>query len=256
MDDFLHDLIEEHYHIRRRYGLPFVHIKRWDRFERNPDKADPLTTTRRKYPTDIFKLYTSTKYDTSTRRVPWFYWAVGVLLIVVVVGIGYNYFHLKNRFSSTKAEPTTSNVSSGRQGNGARATVPQSATGQVTQSRGTTEDYIALFKPRIPAQPWSAPAYDGIPVSSTPPRIFCAIFNVGLQDEKCSCITEQGTRYRLDQLTCRLVVHDGQYDPFLQSAPAAGSSSFQSPASAHPSGVAVSIPSDGVWPAVGGIPKP
>ncbi|MFT4256760.1 MAG: zonular occludens toxin domain-containing protein [Pseudoxanthomonas sp.] len=224
MDDFLHDLIEEHYHIRRRYGLSLVHVKRWDRFERNPDKAEPLTTSRRKYPTEIFKLYTSTKYDTAQQRVLWFYYAIGGLLLVLVVGIGWNFFHLKERFGS-KAVPADLIGQHGRQGNGAAATVPSPAGG-AAKSRGTTRDYISAFRPRLASQPWSAKAYDSLSVPSAPPRIFCMSTGEGLnaageyRKASCTCLTEQGTRYRLAKATCDRVARDGQYEPFLQPASA------------------------------------
>lgn len=217
MDDFLHDLIEEHYHIRRRYGLPFVHVKRWDKFEPNPEKALPLTTTRRSYPKRVFRLYTSTKYDTSEKRVPWFYWAAGALLVGVVGGGLY----AAKRVDSRIEEGSMGSGKGHQRANGAPATV--ATPGAQVKSRGTPEDYVASFTPRVPGQPWSAPAYDAAGVAD-PPRLFCMVAGPG-QDARgnarelsCSCMTEQGTRYELEFDACAMVARNGQYEPFLRQA--------------------------------------
>ena len=219
MDDFLHDLMEEHYHVRRRYGLPFVHVKRWDRFERNPDKAEPLTRTRRRYPTEIFKLYTSTKYDTSEKRVPWFYYAVGVLAVALIGGMYWNYNNLKDRFGKADRPAVGAQAP---QVDGAPATAAPQAGAPVHARAASRDEYVALFQPRIPSQPWSAPAYDAIPIKGDAPRLFCMLSNPGTDaaggddgNSRCTCLTEQGTRYVLDLETCAYVARHGQYEPML-----------------------------------------
>ena len=73
-------------------------------------------------------------------------------------------------------------------------------------------DWAARFVPRVEEMPMSAPAYDDRPVVSVP-RIACAIG----ERMGCRCITEQGTRYNLDQFKClRLVQEGGIYDPFRE----------------------------------------
>lgn len=233
MDDFLHDLIEEHYHVRRRFGLPLVNLKRWDRFEPRPDKAEPLTTTRRKYPKHIFRLYTSTKYDTSEKRVPWFYWAAAAVLIVTLAIGAYSANRVKERLDSAAQMPAADPVAS--RDDGARATAAMGGgRGGVAAGRGTPEDYVATFTPRIPAQPWTAPAYDGVlSLPGEPPRLFCMVAGPGVDSRgdsralSCGCITEQGTRYQLDFDTCATIARHGQYEPYLRpvSAPSSGSSS-------------------------------
>lgn len=224
VDDFLHDLIEEHYHVRRRYGLPFVHLKRWDRFEPNPDKAESLTTTRRRFPVEIFKLYTSTKYDTSEKRVPWFYWALGCLIVAIIAGLAWNVSNLRERFGVTDKAPTTEAAA---QADGARATaVPR--VGTPTTTRGSADDYVASLQPRVPGQPWTAPIYDKLSVPGTPPRLFCmaAGEGKGVDGEhlyaSCGCLTEQGTVHRFtppppltEYEVCVQIARTGQYEPFL-----------------------------------------
>lgn len=223
LDDFIHDLIEEHYHIRRRYGLPFVHVKRWDRYEPNPEKALPLTTTRKTFPKEIFAYYTSTKYDTSEKRVPWFYWAALFLVIVTVGGAWYAKNRVGDRFDAHQ-QPAIDPVT-GQQANGAPATVatltPATGAAAAAPTRGSRDDYLNSFMPRVLGQPWSAPAYDVLTVPSEPPRVFCALSGAGRTETgtagaSCTCITEQGTRYAMAFDQCATIARHGQYEPFLQ----------------------------------------
>lgn len=223
MDDFLHDLIEEHYHIRRRYGLPFAHVKRWDRFEPSPDKAESLTTTRRKYPKHIFKLYTSTKYDTSEKRVPWFYWATGGMLIFVV---GYGYYAVGGTFATLRGEKPDSGAhpSAVTGANGAPATVAPGAAAVSASSQkvkwSSTEEYITAHVPRVPAMPWSAPVYDDASITAQP-ELYCMASSAGQGgqgehlDDSCICLTEQGTPYRIGPGECRFIARHGTpYNPY------------------------------------------
>lgn len=237
MDDFLHDLIEEHYHIRRRFGLPLVNVKRWDRFERNPDKSEPLTTTKRRYPTEIFKLYTSTKYDTSKVRVPWFYFAAGALVLVILGGSIYTWQRMHHRFG--KQDAATAGMPAA-QANGAPATVAPGGRQTQQVTRGTPAEYVGSFMPRVPGQPWSAPAYDtALKVPSSPPRLFCMASGTGKdaqgdkQIDSCSCLTEQGTAYDMDYSQCITVARRGQYEPFLDQRKGEAKASKESTAKAE-----------------------
>ncbi|WP_313242389.1 zonular occludens toxin domain-containing protein [Stenotrophomonas sp.] len=219
MDDFLHDLIEEHYHIRRRYGMPFVNIKRWDRFESNPDKAEALTTKRRGYPKHVFKLYTSTKYDTSQKRVPWFYWAAIGLVIAFLCAAPFTWSRVKARLSG---ETPAAQEPERLRADGAAATAAKPSAQATSRDRGSPSDYVASLMPRVPGQPWSAPIYDGLSVPAEPPRLFCMSTGAGadgagvIREPSCSCLTEQGTRYEMGFAECTHIARSGQYEPFLK----------------------------------------
>lgn len=253
VDSFVHDLIEEHYHVRRRYGLPFCHVRRFDRYERNPEKALPLTLSRRRYPKKLFGLYKSTEQDTSEKRVPWFYPATGALVVLTIVALGYSVYRVTSRFSDKPAETQQAVL----RADGAPATAAKAAP--PSKDRGTSEQYVASFLPRIPAQPWSAPIYDAaLSVPSDPPRVFCMHGGEGIdawgdyKAESCHCLTDQGSRYELDFPTCKTVAQRGQYEPFLkhrEPRQEQGASKDAPPAQSQPerSGATyVSIPAGGI----------
>ena len=58
--------------------------------------------------------------------------------------------------------------------------------------------------------PWSAPAYDTLEVRSVP-KVYC----VAVDDGRCSCMTEQGTRYGVEAKRCREIAANGLYNPFV-----------------------------------------
>lgn len=213
VDEFVHDLIERHIHVRRRFGLPFAHLRIFDRFERNPEKAHPLVLKRVRLPKRPMGLYESTVMDTVEKKIPWYYIAFAIGLPLTAYGAWHQFREVEDSFSS-KA-PQTATEAAGRDGaaNGAPATV--AATDRAAPSVPTREsDYVAWLTPRIPGQPWTAPAYDRLSVPMQAPRVFCMASGHGGHDS-CTCLTEQGTRYVIEPNRCRMIALQGQYEPFL-----------------------------------------
>lgn len=219
MDSFLHDLIEEHYHIRRRYGMPLVHVRRFDRFERNPEKATPLTIQRRKFPKKFFDFYTSTKFDTSEKRVPWFYYAAAALGLFVLLFGARTCSQVYGRFTDPVLPPPATQTAGGT---GAPATGTQAGFGAGGQQVKWTNarHYVEHHEPRVHTMPWSAPAYDGHPLTAYP-EVYCMHSPEGRMirgeqhPESCSCLTEQGTRYPLQLHDCKRIAREGMpYNPY------------------------------------------
>lgn len=218
-DQFVHDLIERHIHVRRRFGTKWVHLREFDRFEAQAEKATPLVTRRRQLPKRPMGTYKSTELDTTERRVPWY---VIAMPIALVAGLGLMYYTFGNMGKRLGGEE----LPVGKQAPVAQAAPRDGASataGGVAQAKNAVSpaEYAKRFLPRVPSEPWSAPAYDGaLNLPSTPPRLFCmsslsGVNAQGMQVEPtCTCVTEQGTNYELDQPTCRFVARRGQYEPY------------------------------------------
>lgn len=204
-DDFVHDLIEEHYHIRRRYGLPFVHVRRFDRYERNPEKATPLTIARKRYPKEVFNLYESTQLDTAEKRVPWFYY-VAALLVVFLLLWGWRTLASVNEKFTTPTNPVTAAART----NGAPATVG-SAAGETMSEK----EYLERLKPRFEGMHGSQPIFDSRQPKAEP-RMLCVMSGGSQGMQRCTCYTEQVTRLtQVPDGVCRHVALHREYDPFL-----------------------------------------
>lgn len=214
--EFIIDLIEEQIHVRRMFGTNFVELKKFDRHESNPAKARALTTQRHTLNRKSKGLYKSTVLDTSEKRIPWYYKALAVGLVVVPL---FGYYVVSNvgaKLAGKDAKQITLGASA-QSADGARsATAPLGAESANKALRD--KDYAAWLRPRVASQPWTAPAYDQLSVPSEPPRVFC--MSSGFERagryivDSCSCLTDQGTRYVLDLMTCARIAQDGQFEPF------------------------------------------
>lgn len=208
-DVFTHDLIERHIHVRRRFGTWFVHLREFDRYERNPEKANPLVLRRGFLPKSVFGLYKSTELDTTERKIPWYFIAAPVGALLALGLMYYTFGNMGERLGGSDEKQVQ-----------ARERTEPSGEGRDKRAM-TALEYIEQLQPRIPSQPWSAPAYDDkLQLSSEPPRIFCALSGEGIDANgefmrsSCTCLTEQGTRYHLDISACRVIAMNGQYEPF------------------------------------------
>ncbi|MDQ7298017.1 zonular occludens toxin domain-containing protein [Stenotrophomonas sp. Sm2017] len=223
-DDFAQDLIERHVHVRRRFGLPFAHLRTFDRYEKNPEKGYPLILKRVKLPKRPMGLYESTVMDTSERSMPWYYPAAAALLLAVIGGAWWsvNRVHAQLSGELETGQPKAEAPQAAE--NGAGATVAAAPQADKPPAITRSSDYVAWVTPRIQGQPWTAPAYDSLSIpTNQPPRVYCMASGDGLdangehQIGRCSCKTEQGTTYVMDQEQCRMVAVNGQYEPFLDT---------------------------------------
>lgn len=211
IDSFLQGLVEQHEHLRSKFGIKGSMVKKWDRFESNSLKAgDQLSTRLYRWNRDVFKLYTSTEKDTSNRRVPWFIW-VAIALIAVVF---YGFHHAENMFGGKRpvaAAAPAADVA------GRSAPAPSQEDADDTLRR---RDYAKWITARMPGMPWTAPAWDSLKPQGVP-DLYC----VAVDDGRCMCNTEQGTHYDLDVKICRKIAAGGSYNPFrkpLDVGPAQG----------------------------------
>ncbi|WP_165313880.1 zonular occludens toxin domain-containing protein [Vibrio ziniensis] len=74
--------------------------------------------------------------------------------------------------------------------------------------------YIEKFLPRLDALPFSAPVYDGLTHEANHyPELTCVIMH-----DECSCFTQQGTAYALEDHACFNIARYGYFDPFEVSS--------------------------------------
>lgn len=217
-DSFVHDLIEQHIHVRRMWGLPFVRLRKFFYMERNPLKATPNVVKRVRLPRRPMGLYKSTEMDTTQRHVPWYVIALAIGVPTVLGGAWYMVRDVEASLSGTETAIEPGEPPAGAAGeNGALATVEPAPPAPPSSRELRSTDYAAWLTPRVVGQPWTAPAYDSISIPNRPPRVFCGSSGLGA-DRTCSCITEQGTRYLMDLDRCLTIVQHGQYEPLLDAA--------------------------------------
>lgn len=221
-DQFVHDLIERHIHVRRRFGTKFVHLREFDRFEAQAEKATPLVVKRKALPKRPMGTYKSTELDTTEKRIPWYYIALPIAVALGLFLMYYTFGSMGKRLAGDDAVNAKSATGSGEHAapRDGTAVTASGAAGDKPPNM-TPAQYANRFLPRIPSEPWSAPAYDdALSLPSEAPRLFCMSSMGGENaqgkhvEPSCTCMTEQGTHYEVDDPTCRFIARRGQYEPY------------------------------------------
>ena len=191
---------------------------RWEWLDCHDDVASDATRAvgdfkEWEYPAECYGSYISASSHTKSMKRPWKRIIARVVLIIsilaMVAGVLVGgYYAVKKGKESTAAFKTSQGASPSSSGKRA---------GLFTAGQGgpvvyaTAAEYAEAQVPRIEAMPWSAPIYDGQAVTAHP-RLFC----IAVVDDRCSCVTEQGTKARVSTAVCREIAVNGPpYDPFM-----------------------------------------
>jgi hypothetical protein len=231
----IRQLAGKHVHMNRAMGLQRSGVLTWTRVQ-----ADPYDESQREkaeeeiwaFPQDLYGRYKSATLHTATYkfRVPRKIWsALSMLIVGLLVAWGLWIFVFKPLGKKKDDQPAPAGA--------AIAQALTSAGGPPAAAPLTVRAYLRRLQPRVPAMPWSAPAFDGREVVSEP-RLFCASAQAGLdadgvhREASCTCLTEQGTRYRINKADCRDLASNGEaYNPFRQ--PLAAQTTAAAPATAE-----------------------
>lgn len=175
-----------------------------------------------RYPKDIYGVYKSAELHTVKRYVPQRLKIAAAAAVVLVLAVGVAVWAMSS-ITGKVPEPDTEQAAIE-----APAPAPTDATGWDTFDLGpkvqggkwsTAEEYATIHTPMIDGMPWTAPAYADRQVTADP-EIYCVIFHS--EPERCTCLSEQGTRVYVNEVTCRTVARDGVYNPYRQNLRAAG----------------------------------
>jgi len=193
-------LTDRHLHVTRKFNTKVTQIYEWPNVVSNPNSQTQRVLAIAidwVHPVNVFELYKSASVHTMKRRLPWRVIMIPIVAVGVMVLIG---FGIKFALSiGDNAESLAAPVEpQGEQG-----------TANRTDPIRTPEEYLNQFQPRVASQPWSAPIYDGMKPSKAP-RLFC----ISTADS-CTCMTQQGTKWTLDERSCRVIARWGQYEPLL-----------------------------------------
>lgn len=221
---FARPLIADHYHHVRRFGTSFVEVYKWEELQddvKSGAKRESAIRTTKALPKSVFGQYKSADVHTIKRKIPLRVFALPVML-VAAVGLVYLALQLMKP-DAVAAE------AKGQDGAQATASPEAAAARRGGPRWESPEAYVADHQPRIPALPWSAPVFDDRNATANP-EIYCASSGAGLDAQgnhkpaSCSCLTEQGTPYRLPDAECKLIARQGMpYNPYRERSSHEGS---------------------------------
>lgn len=235
IDTYVRKLVDRHVHTVRKYGTQLVERWSWPLCQVDPNstsaKKQVESKTRHTFSPEAMQCYKSAELHTVKRSIPR-YLVIGAALLVSIPLLGYASYWAMHRAGdkATVAEPSKSPAKA------SSSTDALSGRDRVDTLRA--QDFAKWMRPRVEGLPWSAPMFDHLEVKATP-QLFC----VAVDDGRCVCHTEQGTRYEVKADRCREIAANGIYNPFVEALassrrPSPASSPATSlPASSAPSGV-------------------
>lgn len=207
ISSYVRRLVDQHVHCVRKFNSTVVRRYTWGRCIENCEKASSQKGAVAEWgnlPSEVFHLYKSSNAHTMKTRIPakaYFLVACVVVALGCLVGLPIAWHHLKD---------TTKGGVKGAVPVAQSAAKPLETVDPEKQAASLRQtDYAKWTRPRVDGIPWSAPMFDGLTVQAQP-RVFC----VAVDDGRCSCVTEQGTRYQVKPEMCRSIARDGLYNPF------------------------------------------
>ncbi|MBV6898070.1 zonular occludens toxin domain-containing protein [Xanthomonas euvesicatoria] len=218
---FVRGLIGAHTHVVRRFGTKMIDVFRWGELNeeiKSSAKRDLAQRTTRLLPSSIFGAYKSAEVHTIKPRIPWKVMALPVLVILAIALGWLAYTMLKPSAMAGKlGDKGTQSASADAAPGGSSSTARRDGP----RWESPTE-YAKQHLPRFGTMPWTAPVFDDRSITADP-MLICMSSLAGTdaqgkhKEASCTCMTEQGTAYDLDQPQCRTIAKRGPvYNPYRQ----------------------------------------
>lgn len=214
----LRGLVGEHvHHVRRSKGVvqTFTWGNRCSESPESPSEQELAEQGLYTLDAEAFQYYDSTELDTHKPKIPRKVWFIGGALVLVLAMFTVGPSVLRRL---TIGEPKAEAGGPPPQGPGLLSVV--GGRGRAS-SPASVEEYLSRQTPRVVGAPWSAPIFDERAVAADP-QLFCMLSQPGLdadgnyrENSSCTCITEQGTRYRMELQACAQHARlGGVYNPY------------------------------------------
>lgn len=232
LDSYLRGLVGRHEHLLRREGKQESFMFADNHVMENVRQKVKVIKRTYDYTTYKFDPFYFTLYDSAqTHTIKWVMpqlmkraLVLGPLALLLVGGAwSYVFGDAWSMRKKAKEQTEAAQTAAGRPSSGGAGTATTTPAQAARVPR--TKDGLAVAQvPRISHQPWTAPIFDSVYAQPrSKPEAYCISSKPGLDaDGKasgggCTCITEQGTSYELDQQTCFSVVKQGgSYNPFRE----------------------------------------
>lgn len=197
-------LCNRHLHVRRVANLGFAVVYEWDHASRTLLYAKAIAKQPWRYDKKVFKVYKSADLHTKQpKRVPTLVW----FIVAALCGLAYLLPSVRERLSA-RMNPAAVEVKDAKEtGKGAAP----GAAGSAASATGPTHiDDAKDWRPRDPARPESAPAYDAVRKVAVMPVVTGAI----RMGDRVRCFTQQGTDAGLSEHDCIAWLTSPRFDPY------------------------------------------
>lgn len=248
IDPFVLRLVDQHFHVIRKFGTKFATIHEFTNGVReNVDKSRKDSIRHEwRYPKDVFDLYKSAEVHTVKMRIPARVWVM-LALIPASIGLAALAMHrLSPGFFGSQAKEREKPAASQPGGSGTVAPIEPARPGRPELARW------ASFEPRVAGLPFTAPAYDRLtqPVEAPYPA-YCVSMG---PDYPCKCFTQRGTGLEVPRLTCDDIAKKGFFAYWVRPSSQAPAESASSAQQGTPAAAAAQPVAAASSPAVSPVP--
>lgn len=221
VDNFVRQLVGQHFHAVRKFGMNRATIYEWSACNPAPQNQAAQKSAipfKWKYPKEVFGYYKSAEVHTVKRAIPAkIFLAIGFVLLVIFSG----WFVMKKYASRYEKEPDQHSADFG--GPGAvnvvdTANVSQASPPDEVDPVADAKKYMFNQTPRVVSLPETAPKYDAltVPVRVPVPAMCVQIGSVSVagKEIRCKCYTQQATPMDIDFNMCMSIARNGRFMDF------------------------------------------
>jgi zona occludens toxin len=222
LDNFVRQLVGQHFHTIRKFGMQRSTVYEWRACQpapQNPSSHKNAISMKWAYPKEVFTYYKSAEVHTVVRSIPPKLVAA-VILVFALLGFGYwSMSSFQKRHGLSEKSSPDKIVESKVESTGAVSESINKA-----HSFNAIEDaknYVAMNTARVQGFPQTAPKYDELtkPTTVPVPAMCVQIGDITKETPRCKCYTQQATPIEMPFNQC---VEIAQHGFFLDFDPNSG----------------------------------
>jgi len=221
VDNFVRQLVGQHFHAVRKFGLDRATIYEWSSTNpgpQNPSSQKSAISLKWAYPKEVYTYYKSAEVHTVKKSIPMKLVLAG-LFVVAVPCVGYYALDKYQSRGKVEGKPDPAVISPGVP---VASVAPSSLSpagrpGDAVDPIQDAKNYMFNETPRVAGLSHTAPKYDGITVPVRAP-VPAACIQIGtVQSQKgirCKCFSQQGTPLDVEYNMCISFARNGWFRDF------------------------------------------
>lgn len=218
LDNFVRQLVGQHYHAVRKFGLERNTIYEWSVCNPAPQSATSQKSAvalKWAFPKEVYGWYKSAEVHTVKKRVPAKLVLACLFVVAIVCGVGYKLTHVTGKrpeISGVQASPVAP-VAPLAPGLGSVA--GGSAAAKSFDPVQDAKEYVWKQTPRVAGLPQTAPKYDQMTQPTHVPVPAMCIQRGTVQKEgSCKCWSQQATPLDVPYNMCLEFARNGYFREF------------------------------------------
>lgn len=219
IDNFVRQLVGQHYHSVRKFGMARSTIYEWSAANALPQSASSQKSAishKFAYPKEAYTWYKSAEVHTVKRAIPMKI-ILAVIFIIAVISAGY---YALDRYQSRgkRASADAGVVGAGSAGGLAPSNVPGAVPARLPLDPvADARAYVFAQTPRVAGLPQTSPKYDELTKPTRVPVPAACIQRGSVRsggDVTCKCFSQQGTPLPVEFNMCVDFARNGFFQEF------------------------------------------